>query len=370
MQKRKLGKTGEEVSILGIGGFHLVEISTQDVVNILNRYLDEGGNYIETAPMYGKGESEIKVGKAIKNRREECLLTSKCHLREKERAKELLDESLTLLQTDHLDFWFMHVVNTDEDWANVSSPQGILRTAEEARKEGKIKYIGISGHRPEVLVKAVKQYPFDAVMAVINYYDRFNFPLIEDELIPLAQNRGTGIVVMKALADGFLWRSVENAFRYALSLPVSMVVAGINTMEMLEKDLKIVNSFVPMSEEEKEILFRDASELGNYVCRLCGKCLPCPQGIDILKIFNLEGYYDRQMFSGKIESAPDYALRERFRFWLGNEDLARERYEKLKVKATACTKCGECEPRCPYHIPIMRKLKIADYKLGGDTKIL
>lgn len=370
MQKRKLGQIEEEVSILGIGGFHLVEISSQDVVKILNRYLDEGGNYIETAFMYGDGESEIKVGKAIKNRREECLLTSKCHLREKEEAKKILDESLSRLQTDHLDFWFMHVVNTDEDWAKVNSSRGTLRAAEEARKEGKIKYVGISGHRPEVLVKAMKQYPFDAVMAVINYYDRFNFPMIEDELIPLAQKRGTAIVAMKGLADGFLWKSVEKAFRYALSLPVSTVVAGINTMEMLEKDLQIINSFAPMSEEEKQILFRDAPELGNYVCRLCGKCLPCPEAIEIVEVFKLEGYYDRQMFSARIESAPDYALRERFRFWLGNEDLARERYDKLEVKATACTRCGECEPRCPYHIPIMRKLRIADYKLGGETKIL
>jgi len=370
MQKRELGKTREKVTILGIGGFHLVEISTEDVINILNRYLDEGGNYIETAPMYGEGESEIKVGKAIKNRREEYLLTSKCHLREKEQAKKLLNESLVRLQTDYLDFWFMHCVNTDRDWARVNSSQGTLRAAEEAKKEGKIRHIGISGHRPEVLVKAIKDYPFDVVMAVINYYDRCNFPIIEDELIPLAQKRKTGVVVMKALADGFLFRSIENAFRYALSLPVTTVVTGINTVEMLEKDLNIVNSFVPMSKEEKEILFRDAPELGDYVCRLCGECLPCPEGIDIPKIFNLEGYYDRQMFTGKIESASDYGLRERLRFWLENEDLARERYKKLKVKATACTNCGKCEPRCPYHIPIIGKLKIADYKLGGETKIL
>jgi len=370
MQKRKLGKTGEEVSILGIGGFHLVEISTQNAANIINRYLDEGGNYVETAPGYGNGESEIKVGKALKGRREECLLTSKTHLREKKQAKGMLNESLKHLQTDHLDFWFMHAVNTDEDWARVNSSQGALRAAEEAKKEGKIRYIGISGHRPEVLIKAIREYSFDVVMAVINYYDRFNFPLIEEELMPVTREKGTGILVMKALADGFLWMSIENAFRYALSLPVSTIVAGINNMDMLERDLKIFNSFVPMSEEEKEVLFRDAPELGSYVCRLCDECLPCPEGIDIPRIFNLEGYYDRQMFIGEVKSATDYAMRERFRFWFGNEDLARERYKMVRVKATACTNCGECEPRCPYHIPIRQKLRIADYKLGGKTKVL
>jgi len=369
MQKRKLGQTGEEVSLLGIGGFHLLEIPTQEVVQILNQYLDAGGNYVETAFGYGEGESEIKVGRAIDNRRGECLLASKCHIREKEEAEKILNGSLIRLKTDHLDFWFMHMVNTEEDWAKVKSSQGTLRIAEEAKRKGKIRFIGISGHRPEILIQAIREYPFDAVMAVINYYDKFNFPLIEAELIPLSQKRGTAIVAMKALGDGFLWKSTEKAFRYALSLPVSTVVAGINTMEILKTDLRIVDSFVAMNEEEKEILFRDAPELDAYVCRLCGKCLPCPENIDIVKIFELEGYYDRQMFTGKIESVPDYAIRERFRFWLGNQDLARERYGKLKVKASACTLCGKCEPRCPYGIPIMQKLKITDYKLGGETKV-
>jgi len=369
MQRRKLGKTNEDVSILGLGGFHLVEISTKDAVWLVNRYLDEGGNYVEVAPSYGNGESEIKIGKVMKNRREECLLASKCHLQEEDKAIELLDESLMRLRTDHLDLGFMHAVNTYEDWARVNSPRGALRAAERAKKEGKIRYIAISGHRPEVLIDAIKDYPFDAVMGVINYYDKFNFPLIEDVLIPLAKEKNMGIIAMKALADGFLWKSAENAFRYTLSLPVTTVVAGFNTKEMLEKDLRIFNSFTPMSEEEKENLFRNAPELGNYVCRLCGKCLPCPENIDIPKIFNLEGYYDRQMLYGEIKDPADYALRDRLRFWFDNENLARERYKKLKVKATACTKCGECEPRCPYNIPIIEKLKIADYKLGGETRV-
>ncbi|RLE08564.1 aldo/keto reductase, partial [Candidatus Aerophobetes bacterium] len=226
MQRRKLGKTNEDVSILGLGGFHLVEISTKDAVWLVNRYLDEGGNYVEVAPLYGNGESEIKIGKVMKNRREECLLASKCHLREEDKAIELLDESLMRLRTDHLDLWFMHAVNTYEDWARVNSPRGALRAAERAKKEGKIRYIAISGHRPEVLIDAIKDYPFDAVMGVINYYDKFNFPLIEDVLIPLAKEKNMGIIAMKALADGFLWKSAENAFRYTLSLPVTTVVVG------------------------------------------------------------------------------------------------------------------------------------------------
>lgn len=369
MQRRRLGKVDEEVSILGIGGFHLVEISTKDATGLVNRYLDEGGNYVETAPSYGNGESEMKIGKVIKDRRDECILTSKCHLREKDKAKELLDETLMRLRTDHLDLWFMHGVSTHEDWVKVKSSQGALKAAEEAKKEGKVRHIAISGHRPEVLIDALRDYPFDAVMAVINYYDKFNFPLIENELIPLAQEKDTGIIAMKALADGFLWKSAKKAFRYTLSLRVATVVAGFNTQKMFEEDLEIFNSFTPMSEEEKEALFREAPELSNYACRLCDKCLPCPENINIPGIFNLEGYYDRQMLYGKIKDPADYALRDRLRFWLQNDSLARQRYEGMEVKATACTKCGECEPRCPYNIPIIEKLEIADYKLGGETQV-
>jgi len=365
-----LGKTGEKLSMLGLGGFHLLEISDKDAVQIINTYLDEGGNYIETAAQYGDGESERKVGLVMKERRDDCFLTTKCYLREREAALMCIHDSLKHLHTDRVDLLIFHHVQTDEDLDQIIGPGGALEAVTAAKKQGKIRFIGISGHGvPDVLMRALREYSFDAVMTGFNFFDRFNFPETETKLIPLAEEKKAGIIGMKAFADGLLWEYPEESLRYALSLPVATLAAGFNTMEMLKTDLQIVNHFKPMSEDEKEHLFTHNPLLGNYVCRLCGKCLPCPEGIDIPEIFKYEGWYDRQMRDQVVRSAPDFALRDRLRFWFENMERAREAYRTLKKGADTCTECGECVPKCPYRLDIIAKLKITHYKLTRENVI-
>lgn len=366
MEKRKFGKTGLETSILGFGGFHLLEIPVSEASYLLNRYLDEGGNYIETAASYGNGESERKIGKSISHRRKEYILATKSTERSKEKCMNSLKNSLMNLQTDYVDLFIMHAVGTMAELNQILSPGGALEAALEAKEEGLIHHIGISMHgQPDVLIAAIKAYPFDAVMTTINYYDHFNFPEIKEELVPLAIENDVAIILMKPIADGLLWRSAPQAFRYAFHQPVSIVVTGINNREMLESDLSYAENFVPMTPDEIEDLYQSAPEYGNYVCRQCGKCSVCPEEIPIADIFRLEGYYDRQMADGTVTNASDYALKERLRFWFGNKDMAMDRYAKLEIKADQCTSCGDCIPVCPYNIDIIRKLSIADYKLAG-----
>ena len=369
MQTRTLGRTGLEVSILGLGGFHLVELGFEQAQAIINRYLDAGGNYIETAAQYGEGESERKVGLVMAERRDECILATKCHLRERDEAAALFASSLDRLQTDHVDVLFMHHVQTPDELERILAPDGALWAAEAARDAGQTRYIGISTHgHPQLMIRALEAYPFDVIMTNFNYYDRFNFPLIEERLLPMALERGVGVMGMKAVADGLLWRSVEVAFRYAWSLPIHSTVAGMNTMEILEQDLALAETFTPLSDEERETLYAEAPELGTYVCRLCNRCLPCPEGIDIPRIFTLEGWYDRQMWDGVVRDPGDYLMRQMLRFWFMNEGRARAAYADLEVKANACTDCGECEPRCPYGLSIVSKLQHAHYKLTVEPR--
>lgn len=364
MEKRTLGRTGLKVSILGAGGFHLLEISVDDAHAILNRYLDAGGNYLETAAEYGDGESERKVGPITAERRDECVLATKCHARDKEHAARFIDRSLSNLETNHVDILFMHHIQRQAELDRILAADGAIQAAEAARDAGKVGFIGISNHgHPEVMLEALKRYPFDVIMTGFNYYDRFNFPLIEDELLPLAQEKDAGIVGMKAVGDGFLWRSAEQGFRYAWSLPIHVMAAGMNTLEMLEQDLAYAEAFTPMSEEEMEQWFFDAPELGTYVCRQCDECLACPEDINIPRIFELEGWYDRQMWDGVVRNPADYWLRNSLRFWFQNEERAQAAYAELPVKADACTDCGECEPLCPYDLPIVDKLRHAHHKL-------
>ena len=273
MEKRALGKTGLSLSALGFGGFHLVEIPSSDASLLLNSYLDRGGNYIETAAEYGDGISEEKIGRAVAHRRGQFVLATKTLARTRDASAAEIDRSLRLLHTDHVDVLFLHCVQTPEEIRTIFGPGGALEAVTAARKAGKVRFIGITGHgRPDGLLAALPLFPFDVMMTGFNYYDRFNFPTVEGELLPRCRDAGMGIIAMKALADGYLYRSAVPAIRYALGLPVATVVMGINTREMLDADIEAVQSFRPLDETEREELFRSAPELGSYVCRLCGKC--------------------------------------------------------------------------------------------------
>jgi len=372
LPRRTLGRTDLDVSILGFGGFHILEISADSSRKLLNSYLDAGGNYVETSINYGDGESEKKMGPIVSKRREEMVLASKAGSRDHRSREEIardIDRSLANLGTDYLDLLFMHSVEDEEQLRQVLETGGGMEAVRQAQEEGKVGHVGISMHgQPDVLIEALKTDEFDVVMATLNYFDRFNFPKLEDELLPLAQENDVGVVLMKPIADGFLWRSAEKAFQYAFSLPVSVVVTGMNKRWMLEEDLKYARNFVPMTTEEKQALFQQAPELGNYVCRQCDECYRCPEGIDIKEVFKLEGYYDRQMRDGNPRNPEKFALRDRLRFWFGNDDRAQAEYEKLAFKADQCTKCGECLDYCPYDIPIIKKLQIAHYKLSKEEE--
>ena len=254
-----------------------------------------------------------------------------------------LERSMKFLCTDYIDLFFMHEVGTIDDLNKILGPNGALEGAEKAKKSGKIGNIAISMHgQRNVLIEALKQYDFAAVMTTLNYYDRFNFPAIQDKLIPLAIEKNVGVLLMKPLADGYLANSAPAAFRYALSQPVSVVVTGINNLKMLQDDLRYANKHIDMTDAEKNALFRDAPELGRYVCRQCNQCLTCPENIPIPEIFRLEGLYDRQMADGAVENVAEYALKERLRFWFGGQQEARQLYSEVSIKADKCTACGHC----------------------------
>ncbi len=368
MQKRSLGSTEEQISIIGLGGFHLIETTDKDAEKLINTYLDAGGNYIETAADYGAGESERKVGKVMKNRRNDCFLATKVSIRDKKGAMRQFEESLQRLQTDHVDLLFFHGVQSIEELETIFASGGAAEAVKEAQKQGKTRFVGMSCHGyPEPLIKAVKNHTLDAVMTGFNFFDALNFPESKDELIPLAKSKGMGIIGMKSLADGLLWQYPEDALRFALSLPIDTMVVGCNRMDQLKKDLQIARDFTPMSDAEMEKTLTEHPFFENYVCRFCGKCLPCPENIGITGLFRLEAWYDRQLRDGIVRSTPEAALRDRLRFWFGNYERAREAYRSTSPGADACTVCGECVPRCPYGVDIPAKLKNVHYKMTRET---
>ncbi len=368
MEKRALGQTGLSLSILGFGGFHLVEIPATDASRLLNAYLDAGGNYIETAAGYGDGNSESKIGLAVSRRRGEFELATKSTERTRDGFMKGLENSLRNLKSDHVDLMYMHAVQTQAEADAIFAPGGALEAAERARRDGKLRFLAISGHgRPDGLLHAVKLHRFDALMTVFNYFDRFNFPSVDRELVPLCQQRGTGLIAMKAFGDGYLFRSPVPSMRYTLSMPVATIVAGMNSDALLKKDLEMVSTLKPMTDAEKEELYRTAPELGDYVCRFCGKC--AANGFDPQSVFQLEAVFDRQMDAMRVGDSAQYALQERLKHWFAQKAAAQKEYGALPVKVDPSKDYASLSRLCPYHIDIDRKLKIAHAKLSANGYI-
>jgi hypothetical protein len=257
MPVRPLGKTGHTVRIFSLGGQATLEQpgTREESVAIINRAIDLGVNYIDTAAAYGRGQSEKYIGAVMKSRRKEVFLATKTNKRSYDASMWLLEQSLKNLQTDHIDLWQLHNVRTQDDLDQIFAEDGAIKALEKARDEGTVRFLGITGHYdPFVLRKAIEQYTFDTILMALNAADKHNKSFI-DNLLPTAVAKRIGIIGMKIPARGHIFReggitTMEPAMRYVLTLPVSTVIIGISTMKELEENVQIAREFVPLKPEE------------------------------------------------------------------------------------------------------------------------
>lgn len=261
LPKRILGKTGYQVGIFSLGGQATLEQAgtEKESIKIINRAIDLGVNYIDTAAAYGQGISETYIGKVMKDRRNEVFLATKTHNRTYDGSMKLLEKSLKQLQTERLDLWQLHNVRTEEDLKKIFAEDGAIKALEEARRNGIVRYLGITGHYdPWVLKKAIDEYNFDCILMALNAADRHNKSFI-DNLLPFAVQKNLGIIGMKIPARGRIFRpggitTMKQAMEYVLTLPVSTIIVGISTIEELEENIRIAKNFKPLKKEEMERL--------------------------------------------------------------------------------------------------------------------
>ena len=261
---RILGKTGQRVTILGLGGEGMLRTFGQDraASALINRALDLGITYCESARAYSG--SEVYYGKALKERRKEIFLTSKSHNRDKKGALAHLHETLTNMQTDHLDLWQVHDVREEEDVAEIFGPGGAIEAFALAKQQGKTRFIGVTGHHdPAIINTCIEQFDFDTVLMPINPAEQKYKSFIEN-VLPLALKKNMGIIGMKVYARGAVsglpwYTSMEPFLRFALSQPVSTVVIGCDDMAQLEQNVKFANAFEPMTPEQQQDLIRHVS---------------------------------------------------------------------------------------------------------------
>ncbi len=314
-----------------------------------------GINYFDTARW--DGDSEEKLGTALQNVRDQCVIATKTGSRTKRESLQDFQTSLKSLRTDRVDIIQLHGIDDEQTLQKAVGADGSLQTCKEAQKEGLADFIGITGHKPRVLAKAVATGEFDTVLVPLNIVTRQAL----EELLPVAKAHDVGVVAMKPLSAKtsnlvtclyqpslslvseepelkvLLGKTpggqVNGLLQYVLSQDVSAVIPGLRSISQVEAAAKAGQNYMGLTPEEQK---RFNFELGEY-CRDCGLCMPCPGNVNIPAVLRFLSFYEV------------YGLRE----W------AKKLYSGLEVRADKCDGCGQCEPKCPHKLPIESKLQKA-----------
>jgi uncharacterized protein len=277
--RRPLGRTGEKVSAIGLGGFHLgkPELSEAEAIRIIRTGIDNGVNFLDNCWDYNGGQSEIRMGKALRDGyRQRAFLMTKIDGRDRKTAARQIEESLRRLETDHVDLLQFHEIIRMNDPDRLFASGGGMEAVLEARKAGKIRYIGFTGHKsPDIHVKMLDtaehhQFRFDAVQMPLNIMDA-HYDSFEKNVLPVLVKNEIGVLGMKPMGDHFILDSktatAVECLHYALQLPTSVVITGCDSMPILEQALGAARDFRPMGAKEVEALLAktaQAAQQGKY----------------------------------------------------------------------------------------------------------
>jgi aryl-alcohol dehydrogenase-like predicted oxidoreductase len=261
--RRPLGRTGVQVSAIGVGGHHLGDLSTvDDAVRLVHEAVDAGITFFDNCWEYYNGKTENWLGRALRGRRDKVFLMTKVctHGRSGQLALQMLEESLRRLQTDHLDLWQIHGIVYDNDPELAYAAGGVLEAFDQAKKQGKARFVGFTGHKdPAFHLKMLELgYPFDTVQMPLNPFDA-GFHSFAKQVLPEVNRRGMAALGMKSMG-GTAWAvknrvvSADELLRYAMSLPVAVTICGMDSLDVLRQNLRIARGFTPMTDAEMDAL--------------------------------------------------------------------------------------------------------------------
>jgi uncharacterized protein len=269
--RRTLGRTGEKVSIVGLGGYHIgSQKDEQESIRIIQTAVDNGINFLDNCWDYNDGASEVRMGKALQGGyRQRAFVMTKIDGRTKKAAAQQVDESLRRLQTDHIDLMQFHEIIRMEDPDRIFAPAGGMEAVVEAKKAGKIRYIGFTGHKsPDIHLKMLETakthgFHFDTVQMPLNLMDA-HFNSFEKKVLPVLVKEEIGVLGMKPLGDKQILESKTaepiDCLHYALNLPTSVVITGCDSLPILEQALKAARSFKPLSQTEVAVLLAKTNQ--------------------------------------------------------------------------------------------------------------
>ena len=334
MEYRILGKTGLRVSRLGLGGIPIQRIDAEGTKTLVHKMAEMGVNYIDTARGYTV--SEEYLGYALEGIRDQYVLATKGRATSREDMKADIEKSLHNLRTDYIDLYQFHNPSA-QALDQILAPGGALEGALEAKEAGKIGHIGITTHSVAIFARALELPWVETIM--------FPYNIVENqaqELIEKCAEKNIGFICMKPLAGGAI-EDGRLALRYIASNEhVTEIIPGMAEPRELEQNLAGISDTRALTEEEKAAMQHIRDSLGTQFCRRCNYCAPCTVGISIPSAFLFEGYLSRY----------------------GLESWARDRYQAMAHTASECIACGQCETRCPYHLPIRDMMKRTAQEFG------
>lgn len=331
----QLGRTKFEINPLGFGGIPIQRISPKEAAELLKYSIKKGINFIDTARGYT--DSEEKIGQILPQYRNQVIIATKAMSKDYTGMVKEIELSLNNLKVDSIDLYQCHNVRSIEALDQILGENGAYQALLEAKEQGTIKHLGITSHKPSILIEAIKRDKFDTVQVPFNIIEREAM----EELLPLCKEKNIGVIVMKPVAGGALKDHVPASIKYILNHPVSVVIPGMDNKTQVDENLSAVLNPI-LTDAEANALQVEADALGSQFCRRCDYCAPCPQGIDISTNFIVNAYYSRY-------NMPDWAT---------------NRYQGMKVNAGACVACGQCEAKCPYELPIIEMLKEVHQNMG------
>jgi len=324
MERIRLGKTNMMVTKPGYGGIPIQRLSEDEAISVVKRVIELGVTFIDTANGYTT--SEERIGKAISGQREKLIIATKTQARTSEGIAEHLDLSLKRLGTDYIDLYQFHNISDLNTLEQVLKPDGPMVLIEEERGKGRIRHVGVSSHQLDTAIELVKSDRFETIM--------FPFNFISDEaaneLIPLAREHDMGFIAMKSMAGGMI-ENASIAFKFFSKFPDVLPIPGIEKITEIEEIIRILESGKAMTESERQEMQLTKQEVGSTFCRRCEYCQPCTAEISISTVMHFPSIIKRM--------PPQRALTGRF--------------AAVMEKAADCVRCGDCEERCPYHLPIM-----------------
>ncbi len=323
LEQRRLGRTGALVSLMGFGGIPIMRVGMGEAVEVIGAALKSGINLIDTARGYG--DSERKIGAALKTHVARVFLASKSPKRDREGLLEDFEKSISALGVETIDLYQAHCVNTREDFETLMGPGGGYEGLVSLRSQGRIRHIGMTSHSSEMLKAAIGTGKFDTIQVL--------YSLIEDdaaeEVIPMALEADLGILAMKPFGGGCI-EAYDIALRFVLSTPYIVAIPGMCGVDEVRKNITVAEDPRPLTEGEIKQVAGIKENLGARYCRRCDYCQPCPNEIPIA-------------FALHIPS-----IRKRVGEAMMKTDAYGSLYEKLKT----CDECGTCEERCPFHLPV------------------